>query len=49
MNDLVKTLADGTLPREKAVECAARLIRVLMMTNGYEDAVPYGERFVEQA
>ena len=46
VDDLRKTLADGTLPREKAVACAARLLRTLMMTNGYEGAIPYGERFV---
>ena len=43
--DLEKTLADGTLPREKAVDCAYRLIRSLMMSNGYEDAIPYEEWF----
>ncbi len=46
VEDLRRTLADGTLPREKAVACAARLIRALMMTNGYEGAVPYSQRFL---
>ena len=45
VDDLRKTLADGTLPREKAVDCAYRLIRSLMMSNGYEDAIPYEEWF----
>ncbi len=44
--DLRKSFQDGSLPREKAVECAARIIRLLMMTNGYEDAIPYGARFL---
>ncbi len=43
--DLEQSLADGSLPREKAVDCAYRLIRLLMMTNGYEDAKPYGTYF----
>ena len=46
IDDLKKSFQDGSLPREKAVECAARIIRLLMMTNGYEDAIPYGERFL---
>ena len=45
VDDLRKSLADGSLPREKALECAARLIRLLYMTDGYEDSVPYGGRF----
>lgn len=46
IENLRKSLADGSLPREKAVDCAARLIRTLMMSGGYDGAIPYGERFV---
>ncbi|MBR0215031.1 MAG: fibronectin type III-like domain-contianing protein, partial [Solobacterium sp.] len=46
INNIKENLANGNLPREKMVECAARLIRLLMMTNGYEGAIPYGERFI---
>ena len=45
VEDIRNALQDGSLPREKAVDCAYRLIRALMMSNGYENAIPYGEWF----
>ncbi len=45
VEDLRNSFQDGSLPREKAVDCAYRLIRTIMMTNGYENAIPYGEWF----
>ena len=45
IDDITKALASGELPREKAVDCATRLITMIFATLGMENARPYGERW----
>lgn len=46
IEDIKQALENGTLTRDDLKECAKRLIRILYMTNAYEDQIPYGERFL---
>lgn len=46
VTDIMNALADGSLERQKAVDCAARIITILFDTIGMEDPKPYG-RMVE--
>ena len=45
VEDILKALSDGSLPRQTARACVERLIRVILQTNGMEDCVPYKEQF----
>ena len=46
VTDITNALADGSLDRQKAVDCAARIITILFDTIGVEDPKAYG-RMVE--
>lgn len=41
VDDITGAFENGNLPREKAVDCAARIIEVLLATIGMEDPEPY--------
>lgn len=45
VEDILKALSDGSLPRQTARACVERLIRVILQTNGMEECVPYKEQF----
>ena len=45
VDDISAALKDGSLPRDTARACAARLIKVILQTIGMEDAAPYSEQF----
>ncbi len=45
VDDIKAALKDGSLPRETARACAARLIKVLFQTLGMEEVEPYSKQF----
>lgn len=45
--DILQALASGQLEREELKACVVRLLTVIFQTLAYEEAVPYGDRFLE--
>ena len=46
VDEIKAALEDGSLPRQMARECAARLINVILQTSGMKDAIPYRNQFL---
>ncbi len=45
VDDIMASLKDGSLPRDTARACAARLIKVILQTLGMEDVPAYADQF----
>ena len=41
---MMQAYGDGALTDEEIRACAARIINVILQTNAYEEAVPYGTK-----
>lgn len=47
IENIKNALEDGSLKKEELQDCVERLLKVILQTNAFENARPYGEQFLE--